>query len=123
MAHFAEINEDNIVLRVIVISNNECKDDAGNESEAVGAEFCRNLLGGTWKQTSYMATCVLVMLGLATYTDQTLMLLLPQSLTHHGLLMKKLPNGKPQLLVPKKVFILGMRILKPGIHLKCLSKT
>ena len=53
MAHFAEINEDNIVLRVIVVSNNECKDDAGNESEAVGAEFCRNLLGGTWKQTSY----------------------------------------------------------------------
>jgi hypothetical protein len=53
MAHFAEISEDNTVLRVIVVSNNECKDSAGDESEAVGAEFCRNLLGGTWKQTSY----------------------------------------------------------------------
>ena len=53
MAHFAELGEDNIVLRVIVVSNDECKDDAGDESEAVGAEFCRNLLGGTWKQTSY----------------------------------------------------------------------
>ena len=53
MAHFAELGEDNIVLRVIVVSNDDCKDADGNESEAVGAEFCRNLLGGTWKQTSY----------------------------------------------------------------------
>jgi len=53
MAHFAEIGEDNIVLRVIVVSNDDCKDAEGDESEAVGAEFCRNLLGGIWKQTSY----------------------------------------------------------------------
>lgn len=56
MAHFAELGENNIVLRVIVVSNDDCKDEAGDESEAVGAEFCRNLLGGTWKQTSYNAT-------------------------------------------------------------------
>ena len=56
MAHFAEIGEDNIVLRVIVVSNDDCKDGAGNESEAVGVEFCRNLLGGPWKQTSYNGT-------------------------------------------------------------------
>ena len=53
MAHFAELGEDNIVLRVIVVSNDDCKDSEGTESEAVGAEFCRSLLGGTWKQTSY----------------------------------------------------------------------
>lgn len=53
MAHFAEINADNIVQRVIVVDNNDCKDAEGNESEAVGAAFCHNLLGGTWKQTSY----------------------------------------------------------------------
>ena len=56
MAHFAEIGEDNIVLRVIVVSNDDCKDAENNESEAVGAEFCRNILGGTWKQTSYNGT-------------------------------------------------------------------
>jgi hypothetical protein len=53
MAHFAELGENNTVLRVIVVSNDDCLDAGGNESEAVGAEFCRNLLGGTWKQTSY----------------------------------------------------------------------
>ena len=36
-----------------VVHDNECKDENGNESEAAGAEFCRNLFGGTWKQTSY----------------------------------------------------------------------
>ena len=56
MAHFAEIGLDNIVLRVIVVSNSDCLDSEGNEVEEIGAEFCRNLLGGTWKQTSYNAT-------------------------------------------------------------------
>jgi hypothetical protein len=53
MAHFAEINSEGIVQRVIVVDNNDCKDAEGNESEAVGAAFCNNLLGGVWKQTSY----------------------------------------------------------------------
>jgi hypothetical protein len=53
MAHFAEINAEGIVQRVIVVDNNDCKDTEGNESEAVGAAFCNTLLGGTWKQTSY----------------------------------------------------------------------
>jgi len=52
MAHFAELGEDNIVLRVIVVSNDDCKDSEGTESEAVGAEFCRNLLGGTYTYRS-----------------------------------------------------------------------
>lgn len=56
MAHFAEIGLNNAVLRVIVVSNNELLDESGNESEAKGAEFCRNLLGGTWVQTSYNGT-------------------------------------------------------------------
>lgn len=53
MAHFAELGTDNIVLRVVVIHNNECLDENGQESEAKGAEFCRELFGGNWVQTSY----------------------------------------------------------------------
>jgi hypothetical protein len=53
MAHFAELNEDNIVQRVIVVDNKDCLDANNVESEEVGAAFCHNLLGGTWKQTSY----------------------------------------------------------------------
>ncbi len=53
MAHFAELNADNEVVRVIVVSNNELLDGNGDEQESLGASFCANLFGGTWKQTSY----------------------------------------------------------------------
>lgn len=56
MAHFAEIGLNNTVLQVIVVHNNELLDENGKESEAKGAEFCRNLFGGTWLQTSYNGT-------------------------------------------------------------------
>ena len=45
MAHFAELDSNNIVIRVIVVSN---------DNEADGENWCKNLLGGVaWKQTSY----------------------------------------------------------------------
>jgi hypothetical protein len=55
MAHFAEIDNNNIVLRVIVVNNEDCLDQYNNESEIVGAAFCHKLLGGRWIQTSYNA--------------------------------------------------------------------
>jgi len=51
MAHFAEIKS-GLVERVIVVHNNELLVD-GVEVESKGAEFCTNLLGGNWVQTSY----------------------------------------------------------------------
>ena len=56
MAHFAQLNENNVVLQVIVVNNSDCLDGNGNESEAVGVAFCQSLLGGNWKQTSYNGT-------------------------------------------------------------------
>jgi len=56
MAHFAELDENNIVTQVIVIHNNELLDDNGTESEQKGIDFCVNLFGGTWIQTSFNAT-------------------------------------------------------------------
>ena len=51
MAHFAQLDKDNRVTQVIVISN----DDAQNE--AMGISFCQKLSGAdtTWVQTSYNA--------------------------------------------------------------------
>ena len=53
MAHFAELNENNEVLRVVVIANPELLDENGDEQESLGVTFCNQLFGGTWKQTSY----------------------------------------------------------------------
>jgi len=55
MAHFAELDETNIVKRVIVVHNNELLDENGNELEQKGIDFCVNLLGGKWVQTSIHA--------------------------------------------------------------------
>jgi len=56
MAHFAELDESNKVLRVIVVHNAELLDEQGKESEQKGIDFCINLLGGRWVQTSYNST-------------------------------------------------------------------
>jgi len=54
VAHFAELDENSIVKRVWVISDEDCKDASGKESEAVGIAFCQKLAkGGIWRQTSY----------------------------------------------------------------------
>lgn len=53
MAHFAELDENNIVKQVIVVHNNELLDENGNESEQKGIDFCVAHYGGTWVQTSY----------------------------------------------------------------------
>ena len=53
MAHFAQIDENNIVNQVIVVADSDCGGGQYPESDPIGATFCNNLLGGTWKQTSY----------------------------------------------------------------------
>jgi len=53
MAHFAEIGVNNTVIRVIVVNNAELLDGDGVEQESLGANFCRDLFGGSWMQTSY----------------------------------------------------------------------
>jgi len=53
MAHFAQIDENNIVTQVIVVADSDCGGGDYPESDPIGAAFCNNLLGGVWKQTSY----------------------------------------------------------------------
>lgn len=53
MAHFAELDENNVVTRVIVVANKDTADANGNEVESIGVAFCQRLFGGNWKQTSY----------------------------------------------------------------------
>lgn len=54
MAHFIELDENNIVIRGIVVHNNELLID-GVESEQKGIDFCVAHYGGRWIQTSYNA--------------------------------------------------------------------
>ena len=54
MAHFVKL-ENNVVVQGIVVSDKDTADEHGVEKEDIGIAFCSNLLGGTWKQTSYNA--------------------------------------------------------------------
>jgi hypothetical protein len=55
MAHFAELDNQNIVTRVLVVDNSKITDIDGQESEQLGQSFLQQLFGfGTnWIQTSY----------------------------------------------------------------------
>jgi len=54
MAHFAKLDENNVVLEVHVVNNNELL-QGGVEVEAKGIQFLVDWSGGhpLWKQTSY----------------------------------------------------------------------
>jgi hypothetical protein len=55
MAHFAELDSNNIVLRVLTLDNSLLENEQGQFIEQLGIDFLKNLYGTNtvWKQTSY----------------------------------------------------------------------
>lgn len=55
MAHFAKLDDSNVVLAVYVVSNDDIKNLPFPESEPLGVEFLKVWSNGyeKWKQTSY----------------------------------------------------------------------
>lgn len=55
MAHFAQLDEANLVIQVVVVNNETINNLPFPESEAIGVAFCQSLFGDatSWKQTSY----------------------------------------------------------------------
>lgn len=64
MAHWAELDDNNVVLRVTVGDNN---DPAGDE----GYSWLLENLGGRWVQTSYNGTIRKNFAGIGFYYDET----------------------------------------------------
>jgi hypothetical protein len=55
MAHFAELDSNNIVLRVLCLDNFVMENDQGQRVEQLGIDFLQGLYGSNtiWAQTSY----------------------------------------------------------------------
>jgi hypothetical protein len=55
MAHFAELDLNNIVLRVLCLDNSVMENEQGQRVEQFGIDFLQSLYGANtiWKQTSY----------------------------------------------------------------------
>lgn len=54
MPYFAQLDENNVVTQVISVSRKDIIDPhTGEEDEILGIAFCKKLVGGNWKQTSF----------------------------------------------------------------------
>lgn len=55
MAHFAELDANAVVLRVLVLDNSVMEDESGQRVEQLGIDFLQSIFGidTIWKQTSY----------------------------------------------------------------------
>jgi hypothetical protein len=100
MAHFAELNENNIVTRVIVIANSELLDNQGIEQESKGILFCQQLLGGNWKQTSYNGNFRKNYAGIGYTYDPTLDAFIPQQPYLSWILDTEICQWQPPIPMP-----------------------
>jgi hypothetical protein len=81
MAHFAQLDNDNKVLQVIVVNNTELLDENNVEQEQKGIDFCKSLLGAdtNWVQTSYNNTFRKNFAGIgSTYNEENDVFYAPQ---------------------------------------------
>lgn len=78
MAHFAKLDENNIVLEVLVVHNSVLIDN-GIEVEQKGIDFLTNITGhANWKQTSYNSNFRGVYAGIGYLYDPELDIFKPQ---------------------------------------------
>jgi hypothetical protein len=55
MAHFAEIDDNNIVLRILVVNDVDTSNEDNTEVESIGVSYLKSLFGEStrWVKTSY----------------------------------------------------------------------
>jgi hypothetical protein len=71
MAHFAQMDENNKVLRVIVINNDDIDNLPFPESEPIGQTFIASIgLDGQWLQTSYSSSFRNKFAGIGDFFEQ-----------------------------------------------------
>ena len=100
MAHFAELDENNVVLRVTVVNNEVLKDEEGIEQESLGLKHLQSL-GGRWVQTSYNKTFRKHYAGIGYTYDETKDAFIPPKpfeswLLDEETLLWKAPIPKPK---------------------------
>lgn len=92
MAHFAELDENNIVTRVLVTDN-----DAPNE----GYDWLVENLGGTWVKTSYNATIRKNYAGIGFTFDEELDAFVPPKPFDSWLLVEETAQWEAPVAYPK----------------------
>jgi hypothetical protein len=79
MSHFAEVDKNNVVLRVVVGDNNDANGDEGYQ-------WLLDNLGGTWIKTSYNGTIRKNFAGIGySYDEQRDAFIPPEPINNLGL--------------------------------------
>lgn len=102
MAHFAKLDENNIVLEIHVVDNEHLKDPNGVEREALGVAFLINWSGGyeKWKQTSYNASFRKNFACIGYPYDETLDAFYPAKIFDSWVLNKETVKWEPPIAYP-----------------------
>ena len=77
MAHFAQLDENNKVINVVVVNDDYLKDENGNEVEELGKSHMESVHGGRWVQTSYNNNIRVRYAGIGYIYDETLDAFIP----------------------------------------------
>jgi len=103
MAHFAEIDENNLVLRVLVVDNENVLDENGNENEQVGIKFLQNIFGldTRWVQTSYNGNFRYRYAGIEMIYDENLDIFLPPKIYQSWILNHETYDWGPPIPEPE----------------------
>lgn len=103
MAHFAEIDENNLVLRVLVVDNENVLDENGNENEQVGIKFLQNIFGldTRWVQTSYNGNFRYRYAGIEMIYDENLDVFLPPKIYQSWILNNETYDWDPPINEPE----------------------
>ena len=104
MAHFAELDENNVVKQVIVVSNNDTHDVNGIENEELGVAFCKRLFGlnTNWKQTSYNGNIRVRYAGIGYTYNPTLDAFIPPKPYPSWILNPTTANWDPPVPMPER---------------------
>lgn len=103
MAHFAELNEHNIVKQVLVVNNDVILDENGQESEQLGIDFLKSLYGEhtSWVQTSYNGTFRKNYAGAGYLYDQTRDAFIPNKQWASWILNEETCRWEPPIPYPE----------------------
>ena len=97
MAHFAKLDENNIVLEVVVVNNDVILDENNNENEQKGIDFLKNITGHEkWKQTSYNHNFRNCYAGWGYSYDEQNDRFIEPKLFNSWILVNELVNDKPR---------------------------
>lgn len=104
MAHFARLNDKNVVEDVIVVNNDVLLDENGIEQEKLGIDFCKFLFNyEKFKQTSYNSSFRKNFAGIGYFYDENRDAFIPEKPFNSWILNEETCQWEAPVKYPENV--------------------